>query len=119
MADPPDTGVAAVLRAAQAGDREAAARLPPLAYAELRRLAQARMAPLPPGQALQPTALVHEAYPRLVGQTDRPPEGLRHFFAAARAMRDILVDTSRTAAGPVGPGPYDILLHESGRYPIG
>jgi len=99
----PDTAankVTQVLRAAQAGDTAAAARLLPLVYAELRQLARARMAGLPPNQTLQPTALVHEAYLRLVGKAGLHLEGRRHFFfAAARAMRDILVERARAKAG--------------------
>jgi RNA polymerase sigma factor (TIGR02999 family) len=91
--------VTAILRAAQEGDREAAARLLPLVYAELRKLAQARMARLPRGQTLQPTALVHEAYLRLIGKANLHLESQRHFFfAAARAMRDILVEHARGKA---------------------
>src|SRR5947199_1588102 len=59
------------------------------------------MARLPPGQTMQPTALVHEAYLRLVGKGPVQLEGRRHFFfAAARAMRDILVEQARRKAGP-------------------
>jgi RNA polymerase sigma factor (TIGR02999 family) len=73
-----------------------AAELLPVVYAELRRLAVALSGRLPPGQTLQPTALVHEAYVRLVGNTDPGWNGRRHFFgAAARAMRDILVEQAR------------------------
>jgi RNA polymerase sigma factor (TIGR02999 family) len=101
MFDPAGDDVIAVLRAAQAGDGDAAARLLPLVYDELRKLAKARMAHLPPGQTLQPTALVHEAYLRLLGKRDLHLEGRRHFFfAAARAMRDILVEQARSKAGP-------------------
>ena len=99
--DTPDGNVTDILRAAQEGDQEAAARLLPLVYDELRQLAQARMARLPPGQTMQPTALVHEAYLRLVGKGPVQLEGRRHFFfAAARAMRDILVEQARRKAGP-------------------
>jgi RNA polymerase sigma factor (TIGR02999 family) len=101
MTETPDKDVTVVLRAAQGGDREAAARLLPLVYDELRKLAQDRMAHLPPGQTLQPTALVHETYLRLLGKQDLHLEGRRHFFfAAARAMRDILVEQARSKAGP-------------------
>src|SRR5438477_1195919 len=101
MTDTPATDVTAMLRAAQQGDGTAAARLLPLVYDELRKLAQARMAQLSPGQTLQPTALVHEAYLRLLGKKDLRLEGRRHFFfAAARAMRDILVERARAKAGP-------------------
>jgi RNA polymerase sigma factor (TIGR02999 family) len=73
-----------------------AAELLPVVYAELRRLAAALAGRLPPGQTLQPTALVHEAYLRLVGDQDPGWNGRRHFFgAAARAMRDILVEQAR------------------------
>jgi len=59
------------------------------------------MVQLPPGQTLQPTALVHEAYLRLLGKTDLHLESRRHlFFAAARAMRDILVEQTRSKKGP-------------------
>jgi RNA polymerase sigma factor (TIGR02999 family) len=95
------TKTTALLEAAQAGDAGAAAQLLPLLYDELRQLARARVARLPPGQTLQPTALVHEAYLRLLGKHDLRLEGRRHFFfAAARAMRDILVEQARAKAGP-------------------
>ena len=101
MSDDPSSKVTAILQAAQAGNQEAAALLLPLVYDELRRLAQARMAQLPPGQTLQPTALVHEAYLRLVDKSAHHLESRRHFFfAAARAMRDILVEQARAKAGP-------------------
>src|SRR6516165_5270747 len=107
--------VTAILRAAQEGDAEAPARLLPLVYDELRKLAQARMARLPPGQTLQPTALVHEAYLRLLGKTDLQVESRRHFFfAAARAMRDILVEQARAKAGPRrGGGRRRVALQEN------
>jgi RNA polymerase sigma factor (TIGR02999 family) len=79
------------------GDARAAARLLPLVYDELRRLAAARLAAEPSGNTLQPTALVHEAYLRLVGTPDCDQWDHRgHFFAAAaEAMRRILVDAAR------------------------
>ena len=79
------------------GDPRAAEQLLPLVYDELRKLAAARMADEAPDQTLQPTALVHEAYLRLVGPGDVSRwEGRGHFFAAAaEAMRRILVDTAR------------------------
>jgi RNA polymerase sigma factor (TIGR02999 family) len=68
----------------------------PAVYAELRRLAAALTDQLPPGQTIQPTALVHEAYLKLVRDQDPGWEGRRHFFgAAAQAMREILVDQAR------------------------
>ncbi|MHC5114501.1 MAG: sigma-70 family RNA polymerase sigma factor [Planctomycetota bacterium] len=91
--------VTALLQAAARGEPHAADELLPLVYAELRRLAGARMANAPRGQTLEPTALVHEAYMRLVGRTDREWDGRGHFFfAAARAMRDILVEHARSKA---------------------
>ena len=96
-----DSQIAAVLQAAQAGDSQAAADLLPLVYAELRQLAQARLAREGPGQTLQPTALVHEAYLRIAGDSKVTWEGRQHFFfAAARAMREILVEQARRKAGP-------------------
>jgi RNA polymerase sigma factor (TIGR02999 family) len=86
--------VTRLLEAAVAGDRRAAADLLPLVYDELRNLAAARMAAEAPGQTLQPTALVHEAYLRLVG--GQHFDGRGHFFAAAaEAMRRILVNHAR------------------------
>ena len=77
----------------------AAAELLPALYAELRGLAAALTARLPPGQTLQPTALVHEAYLKMVRERDPGWEGRRHFFgAAARAMREILIDQARRKA---------------------
>jgi len=86
-----------LLAAAAGGDRRAAAELLPLVYDELRKLAAARMAAEPPGQTLQPTALVHEAYLRLVGSAEPAPwAGRGHFFAAAaEAMRRVLVESAR------------------------
>src|ERR1700758_572249 len=76
--------------------KQPAAELLPVLYAELRRLAAALTARLSPGQTLQPTALVHEAYLRLVRNQDPGWEGRRHFFgAAAQAMRQILVEQAR------------------------
>jgi RNA polymerase sigma factor (TIGR02999 family) len=76
-----------------------AAELLPALYAELRRLAAALTARLPPGQTLQPTALVHEAYLKMVRDHDPGWGSKRHFFgAAAQAMREILVDQARRKA---------------------
>ena len=91
------TDVTQILGAIERGEPQAAARLLPLVYDELRRLAAAKLAREAPGQTLQPTALVHEAYLRLVGKSDEPHwQNRRHFFAAAaEAMRRILVETAR------------------------
>ncbi len=91
--------VTSLLEAAGRGDRHAAAELLPLVYEELRRLAAVKLAGERPGQTLDATALVHEAYVRLV--PDRPAawDGRGHFFAAAaEAMRRILVDRARAKA---------------------
>jgi RNA polymerase sigma factor (TIGR02999 family) len=89
--------VTQLLDAAAVGDARAAAQLLPLVYDELRKLAAARLAHEQPGQTLQATALVHEAYLRLVGSNpERPWNGRGHFFvAAAEAMRRILIDRAR------------------------
>ena len=96
MTEPTSHVVTEVLQAAARGEPDAAAQLLPLMYEELRRLARARMARLPPGQTLQATALVHEAYLRLVGDLDPGWDGRAHFFgAAARAIREILIEQAR------------------------
>jgi RNA polymerase sigma factor (TIGR02999 family) len=94
-----DPRITRILTATTRGDRRAARELLPLLYDELRSLARARMAALAPGQTLQATALVHEAYLKLVGDTDPGWDSRGHFFAAAsRAMRQILVDQARRKA---------------------
>jgi RNA polymerase sigma factor (TIGR02999 family) len=117
--------VTRLLDAAAAGDRTAAADLLPLVYDELRALAAARMSAEAPGHTLDATALVHEAYLRLVG--DQQFEGRGHFFAAAaEAMRRILVDAARRkrrakhggnyqrveldAAAVAAPSPHEDLV---------
>jgi RNA polymerase sigma factor (TIGR02999 family) len=89
--------VTCLLSAVERGDPHAARHLLPLVYDELRRLAEQRLAQEKPGQTLQATALVHEAYLRLVGKGDEQPwAGRGHFFAAAaEAMRRILVERAR------------------------
>jgi RNA polymerase sigma factor (TIGR02999 family) len=86
-----------ILEAIERGEPQAAEQLLPLVYDELRKLAAARLAHEKPGQSLQATALVHEAYLRLVGGADAACWDSRgHFFAAAaEAMRRILVDSAR------------------------
>jgi RNA polymerase sigma factor (TIGR02999 family) len=90
--------VTVVLDAIQTGDPNAAAQLLQLVYDDLRRLAAHRLAHEAPGQTLEPTALVHEAYLRLVGDTpNRHWNGRGHFFAAAaEAMRRILIENARS-----------------------
>jgi RNA polymerase sigma factor (TIGR02999 family) len=88
--------VTQILEAIGAGDQHAAEELLPLVYEELRRLAAARMAQEAPGQTLQATALVHEAWLRLVGNQRQEWNGRGHFFgAAAEAMRRILIENAR------------------------
>src|SRR4051812_37152578 len=85
-----------ILARAQDGDAQASADLLPLVYGELRRLAAAKMAREAPGQTLQPTALVHEAWLRLGGDNQPDWQNRSHFLAAAaEAMRRILVENAR------------------------
>jgi len=85
-----------ILKAVSLGEAGAMEELMPLVYGELRKLASHKMASLAAGQTLQPTALVHEAWLRLLGRDDSRFEGHRHFFAAAaEAMRHILIDNAR------------------------
>lgn len=86
--------VTRILSQIESGDPAAAELLMPLVYDELRKLAAQKLAQEKPGQTLQPTALVHEAYLRMVG--DQQFANRRHFFAAAaQAMRRILIDSAR------------------------
>ena len=88
--------VTRILEAVHAGEAKAADELLPLVYDELRKLAAHKMSLQPPGQTLQATALVHEAYLRLLGNEEKRWENRRHFFsAAAEAMRHILIDRAR------------------------
>jgi RNA polymerase sigma factor (TIGR02999 family) len=124
--------VTRILSAVAHGDPTAAAQLLPLVYDELRRLAAQRLAREKPGQTLQATALVHEAYLRLVGPQDTGWDGRGHFFAAAaEAMRRILVEKARhkrrrrhggglrrvdldqAAAGDDAPAGDLLALHEA------
>jgi RNA polymerase sigma factor (TIGR02999 family) len=90
------TEITQMLQAIGRGDHRASEELLPLVYDELRRHAAARMAHEAAGQTLQPTALVHEAWLRLVGNSDRNWQNRAHFFgAAAEAMRRILIENAR------------------------
>src|SRR4051812_34795370 len=102
--------VTRILSAIEAGDPNVAEQLLPLVYDELRKLAAQRLANEKPGQTLNATALVHEAYMRLVG--DRPFASRRHFFAAAaEAMRLTLIDNARRkATGRHGGGRRRVPL---------
>lgn len=96
-----------VLDSAVAGNRQSAAELVQSLYGELKKLAQHRLAQLPPGQTLTPTALVNEAYLRLVRKTDPGWNGRSHFFgAAARAMREILIEQARRKAAKKRPDAH-------------
>ena len=96
------------------GEPSAAEALLPLVYEELRKLAAQKMAQENPGQTLQPTALVHEAYLRLVKNHDPGWEGRRHFFgAAAQAMREILIEQARRKdSRKRGGGAHRVELSE-------
>lgn len=99
MNQPQASNITLVLDAACRGDPEAAEALLPLVYDELRGLARARLQGERPGQTLQPTDLVHEAYLRVVGDADPGWDHRGHFFAAAgRAMRRILINQARRKA---------------------
>src|SRR5271166_2645911 len=93
----PETGqITQMLQAISRGEGQTSEDLLPLVYAELRRLAAARMSQESAGQTLQPTALVHEAWLRLVADGERNFENRAHFFsAAAEAMRRILIENAR------------------------
>ena len=98
------TNVTRILDKIEGGDPSAAAELLPLVYNELRQLAARRLANEKPGQTLQPTALVHEAYLKLLGN-NQPWKSRGHFFgAAAEAMRRILVDNARRKQRPKHAG---------------
>jgi RNA polymerase sigma factor (TIGR02999 family) len=110
--------VTRLLDAAAAGDRKAAADLLPLVYEQLRQLADARMTHEAAGHTLTATALVHEAYLRLIGSDPNQPwNGRGHFFAAAaEAMRRILVENARRKNLPKhGGGRRRIELNEAHR----
>ena len=96
MLDASMTDVTQILQAASRGDRSALNDLLPLVYDELRKIAAVRMARESPGQTLQPTALVHEAWLRLIKDDDQAWQNRGFFFhAAAEAMRRILIDNAR------------------------
>ena len=107
--------VTRILSQIEQGDPQAAEKLLPLVYDELRMLAAARLAHESPGQTLQATALVHEAYVRLVGgQQDQFWDSRGHFFAAAaEAMRRILIDQARRKRSLKGGGELtQVELHD-------
>ena len=104
--------VTRILAAIEHGDPKEAEQLLPLIYDELRQLAAQRLAREAPGQTLQPTALVHEAWLRLAGNESAKWEGRAHFFgAAAEAMRRILIENSRRKRALRHGGNVIILRH--------
>ncbi len=106
------------LDAVARGQKHASEDLLPLVYEELRRLAAVRMAQEAPGQTLQPTALVHEAWLQLVGPGERSWENRAHFFgAAASAMRRILIDRARRKASIKRGGKQARVELEIGHIP--
>ena len=115
LASPPMTDVTHLLHAIEHGDAHAAGELLPLVYEELRKLAASKMANEAPGQTLQPTALVHEAWLRLAGPDGQAKFKSRaHFFgAAAEAMRRIRIETARPKqAGRHGGGQQRLYIDE-------
>jgi RNA polymerase sigma factor (TIGR02999 family) len=109
------TDVTRILNAIEQGDAQATDKLLPLVYEELRRLATQKMLNEQPSQILQPTALVHGAYLRLVGEGAQGWKSRGHFFgAAAEAMRRILVDSALRKKGPRHGGQHiQVTLNES------
>jgi len=107
--------VTRILNSLEEGDTSAADQLLPLVYEELRRLAAYKMTNEKPGQTLQATALVHEAYLRLVGNQNQKWNGRAHFFgAAAEAMRRILIEGARRkAAQRHGGGQQRVDIEEA------
>ena len=117
-----DPSITQILAAAEAGDAHAADELLPLVYEELRRLASSRLAREAPGNTLQATALVNEAYVRLLGpeaQGGSAWNGRGHFFgAAAEAMRRILVDRARAKATKKRGGDVRRLALDAADVPL-
>ncbi len=119
----PSSSLTQLLGEVKAGEKGAMDRLVPVAYAELRRLADSYLRRERPDHTLQPTALVHEAYMRLVGQDQPDYRDRAHFFGvAAQLMRQILVDHARARkAGKRGGGeakvPLDSVADASATHP--
>jgi len=103
----PETSVTVLLQAVRRGEAGADEKLVSTVFSELRSLAHAQLRRLPAGQTLQPTALVNEAYLRLVGKEGQDWQGRRHFlFVAARAMHDVLVEEARKKAAEKRGGDW-------------
>jgi RNA polymerase sigma factor (TIGR02999 family) len=107
--------ITVLLQEFSGGDKEALDRIMPLVYAELKRLANSFLRRESSGHTLQPTALVHEAYARMVGQQQPAFESRSHFLAiAAKVMRQILIDYARKRkAGKRGAGAPKLSLEEA------
>ena len=113
------TDVTRILNAIEQGDARAADELLPLVYQELRQLAAQKLAQEKPGQTLQATALVHEAYIRLVGAENPNWNSRSHFFgAAAEAMRRILIDNARRKQSMKYGGNYQRIDLDDVEIPI-
>jgi RNA polymerase sigma factor (TIGR02999 family) len=122
MSEPPqEEPITALLHEFALGDKRALDRLVPLLYPELRRLAQSYMRHERPGHTLQPTALVHEAYARLVKQEQPDYRSRAHFMGvAAQVMRQILIDHARTRdAEKRGGGAAKVSLEMAAGVPAG
>ena len=116
----PAEDAARLLERATAGDAQAASQLMPLVYDELRRLAASYLRRERKGQTLQATALVHEAYVRLIGPGDRPWTGRTHFLAiAALSMRQVLVDRARRRAAAKRGGAAQRLTLDDAMLAVG
>src|SRR5262245_3273312 len=119
------TDITQILRRTEQGDQIAAAELLPMVYDELRALAKARIQQERPGNTLDPTALVHEAYLRLLGPESEAPASKsrfadrRHFYClAAKTMRRILVDRARAKKAQKRGGEYQRLAPELADFPL-
>src|SRR5271157_915825 len=118
---PEEQPITAILHEFASGDKSALDRLVPLIYPELRRLARGYMRNERPGHTLQPTALVHEAYARLVKQEQPDYRSRAHFMGvAAQVMRQILIDHARTRdAEKRGGGVANVSLEMADGMPVG
>lgn len=111
------TDATVMLKAVEAGDSNAAEQLLALVYEELRRLAASKLAHEAPGQTLQPTALVHEAWIRLVGDRNPSFKDRTHFFrASAEAMRRILIDRARRKKAQRYGGGFERIDFDAGNF---
>ena len=118
---PQEEPITSLLHEFASGDKRALDRLVPLIYPELRRLARSYMRNERPGHTLQPTALVHEAYARLVKQEQPDYRSRAHFLGvAAQVMRQILIDHARTRdAAKRGGGAANLSLEMAAGVPVG